>query len=292
MAFEFDENTTFDGHKGTAPEPRRRGGRRPLPADEPRPEPDGANVDTAPEAAPPAPAEPPPKKPGLPRTGRYKPRPYRPERWGKGKKYAASGEWVPRFLKAYARTGNIGHAAYIAGVSRGTIGNWRERDPEFAGAVEDAFEWHKAQFDEEARRRAMEGDEIVVQDKKTGEWVTIRQKNPLYFFFYGKRIIPEYRDSYKPEDKDGAQAAIQVLVNVLEEGKRLGVAATAGPQPALPSFDDFKTIDITPPAETKEEERARLLARLAELDGQANGDDDSIGDQQQGDRGPGAGARP
>lgn len=275
MAFEFKEDTAFDGHKDSSPAPRRRGGRRSSadsPKADPAPEAETPrfDVETAPEAAPPPAAGPPARKPGLPRTGKYKPRKYKPERWGKGKKYGASGEWVPGFLKAYARTGNISQAAYVAGVARQTVLNWREKDPDFAEAAEDAFEWHKAQFDDEARRRAMEGDDIVVWDKARGEWVEIKQKNPLYFFFYGKKINPEYRDNYKAEDRDGAQAAIQVLVNVLEEGKRLGSASPPG-KPALPSFDDFPVIDVTP-AETKDERRARLLAELAKLDEEQGSD--------------------
>jgi len=268
MAFEFTDDTSFEAHKGSDAGPKRRGGRPKKPKVEPAPapEPGGANVGTAPDPA----AEVIPKKAGLPRTGRYKPRPYRPERWGKGKKYAASGEWVPRFLKAYAKTGNIGHAAYIAGVARQTVANWKDRDPEFAGQVADALEWHKAQFDDEARRRAMEGDEIVVWDKAKGEWVAIRQKNPLYFFFYGKRIIPEYRDSYKPEDEGQGRANQQIIVQYLMDGARAPAAETA----AIPTFDEFKAIEVESRAESKDERRTRLLAELARLEAEGSDEPD------------------
>jgi hypothetical protein len=271
MAFEFDENTTFDGHKGTSPEPKRRGGRRPKAADDPRPEPPGVNVDTAPGPTPAGPAEVVPKKPGLPRTGKFPLRPYRPKRHGKGKKWAASGKWIPRFIQAYARTGAIPQSAEFAGVSRGTIYNWRDRDPDFAEAMDDAYEWFTGELETSVLRSAFEGDDVVTWDKGKNDWVTIKRKSEILRMFVLKRHKPEYRENYKAEDKDGAQAAIQVLVNVLEEGKRLGVAATTGQPPALPSFDDFRTIDVTP-AETPEEKVARLESELAAARAEVQGD--------------------
>lgn len=262
MAFEFDENTAFEGHKGDSPAPKRRGGRKPKAADKPEPEESGDNVVTAPGAATPQVVEPPPKKPGLPRTGRLPLRPYRPKKFQKGHKWAASGKWVPRFIQAYARTGSIPQSAEFAGVSRGTIANWRERDPDFAEAMDDAYEWFTGELETSVLRSAFEGDDVVTWDKGKNDWVTIKRKSEILRMFVLKRHKPEYRENYKPEDKDGAQAAIQVLVNVLEEGKRLGVAASSGKPAALPSFDDFPVIDVTP-AETPAEKIARLEAELA-----------------------------
>jgi hypothetical protein len=62
------------------------------------------------------------------------------------------------FLDTYRTHGTIYHAAQAADVGRRTVYNWREADPEFAQAMDDAHEDATDALEESGYRRAIGGD--------------------------------------------------------------------------------------------------------------------------------------
>lgn len=58
------------------------------------------------------------------------------------------------FLEQMRETCNVSHSARAAGVPRRTVYNWREADPEFAAAWDDAEEEAADALELEARKRA------------------------------------------------------------------------------------------------------------------------------------------
>jgi Homeodomain-like domain len=66
------------------------------------------------------------------------------------------------FLTALAAGATIGKAAWMAGVSRRTVYNWRDTEAAFAAEWDDAYEDGTDVFEDEAHRRAVEGVERPV----------------------------------------------------------------------------------------------------------------------------------
>jgi transposase-like protein len=80
-----------------------------------------------------------------------------------------------RALHAYAEFGVISHACQAVGIARSTWYDWVETDPAFAQAAKDAEEAAIDSLEQEARRRARDGSDVL-----------------LMFCLKAKR--PEYRD--------------------------------------------------------------------------------------------------
>lgn len=70
--------------------------------------------------------------------------------------------WHEKFLKAYAETDMIGEAAKIAGVTRQTVHNHRQKFEEFALAFADAQESSTEGLEREAIRRAKESSDVLL----------------------------------------------------------------------------------------------------------------------------------
>jgi len=64
-------------------------------------------------------------------------------------------DWAPRFLAAYASSGNVKHSAMAAGIDRDVAYRRRQRDPEFAEAWRLAQEDAVDALEAAARRRAL-----------------------------------------------------------------------------------------------------------------------------------------
>lgn len=62
------------------------------------------------------------------------------------------------FLAALRERGSVMHAAESAGIGRRTAYDWRDADPEFAAAWEDALEDSTERLEESMFERAMKGD--------------------------------------------------------------------------------------------------------------------------------------
>lgn len=257
--FAFDDATSFESHKGTEPEPKRRGGRTTKAGGNPKAAPEPA-PDSAPEPKPPA------RKNGLPRNGRWPMR----DRKSTGKQrphgWALSGQWRPIYVRALAQYGLHTHAADKAEVHPTTVLRARKADPEFEAQCEEAMERFRDGLREEVLRRAIVGREQKVFDKRTGEVVSLGNvPDNLLLMFVMKRFDPSFRDNYHAEDQSGAQAVTQVVVNFLKQ-----FDARSDDQADMPTFEAFMKEQgpaaLPAPPETKEERRARLMAELAALD--------------------------
>lgn len=97
-------------------------------------------------------------------------------------------------MSALAETGNVTLAASAAGVNRATPYRWRQDDPDFARAWEDAMEAAADKLEQEAWRRAVEGVEEPVY--RGGKLVgTVRKYSDTLLIFLLKGARPhKYQD--------------------------------------------------------------------------------------------------
>jgi len=99
-----------------------------------------------------------------------------------------------RFLKAFARSGNITYAAKLAGISRRTVYVWQEHQPGFAEAFAEAGHKATEALEREAWRRAKDGvaEPVYQHGKLVG---TIQRYSDNLLMFLLKARAPErYRD--------------------------------------------------------------------------------------------------
>jgi hypothetical protein len=99
-----------------------------------------------------------------------------------------------RFLRAFARSGNITYAAKIAGVGRRTVYVWQEHEPGFAEAFAEAGHKATEALEREAWRRAKDGvaEPVYQHGKLVG---TIQRYSDNLLMFLLKARAPErYRD--------------------------------------------------------------------------------------------------
>lgn len=71
-------------------------------------------------------------------------------------------KWEAAFLAAVEETGTISRAAKAANVGRQTVYDYHKTDPDFACRLEIALAGAADNLEAEARRRAVEGDEVPV----------------------------------------------------------------------------------------------------------------------------------
>lgn len=102
-----------------------------------------------------------------------------------------------KFLRALAECGVITDAAKVAGVERKTVYRWREQDPDFAKAWDEAEQEAADKLEREAIRRAVEGvEEPVFHQGKIVGYVRKYSDTLLIFLLKG----------YKPERYKERQA--------------------------------------------------------------------------------------
>lgn len=82
----------------------------------------------------------------------------------RGKKGAPSPRETPqsRFLRALSEGLHVCEAVRRAGVSRSTVYNWKNEDPAFAEAWDDAKEEYVDRLEVEATRRALAGSDTLL----------------------------------------------------------------------------------------------------------------------------------
>lgn len=98
------------------------------------------------------------------------------------------------FLKVYGQTGNLTTAATAARISRVTVYEWQEHEPEFALACQQASVQATEVLEQEAWRRAREGiaEPVFQHGKEVG---TIqRYSDQLLMFLLRARAPERYRD--------------------------------------------------------------------------------------------------
>ena len=67
------------------------------------------------------------------------------------------------FLEQFRLTCNVSHAARSAGIGRRTVYDWREADPEFAAAWDEAEEEAIDALELAARERAIDGSDRMME---------------------------------------------------------------------------------------------------------------------------------
>lgn len=67
------------------------------------------------------------------------------------------------FLEEMRTTCNVSHSARAAGVGRRTVYDWRDADPEFAAAWDDAEEEAVDMLEKAARDRALDGSDRMME---------------------------------------------------------------------------------------------------------------------------------
>ncbi|XQZ98837.1 hypothetical protein ACOZ4Y_02590 [Komagataeibacter rhaeticus] len=109
------------------------------------------------------------------------------------------------FLDHLRKTSNISQSASIALVERKTVYRWREADPAFAAAWDDAIDEATDMLEAEARRRAVEGDEeyvvsmgqLVKDPTDPSKYLTTRKRSDGLMTLLLKAHRPEkYRERY------------------------------------------------------------------------------------------------
>jgi hypothetical protein len=119
------------------------------------------------------------------------------------------------FLDSFAESGNVRASAMTAGVGRRTVYDWREKDPEFAAAFDEAREDAIEVLEAELRVRATIG---------AGE----RGPSDVLLMFLLKSLRPDrYRDNVKIEH--GGEVA---LITERLQGGRRRLAERADPPAA------------------------------------------------------------
>lgn len=118
------------------------------------------------------------------------------------------------FLAAYAEIGTITHAAMRAQVDRTTIYRWRDSDPVFAAALDEADLMAAERLEQEARRRAVDGVEKPVWHK--GQMVgSVREYSDTLLIFLLKGALPDkYRERVSSEISGQGGGPLQVTVQL------------------------------------------------------------------------------
>lgn len=127
------------------------------------------------------------------------------------------------FLEVLAQGKSVTMACEKARVARSAMFTWRSEDPQFKKEWEEAIERGDEYFEDEARRRAVEGTLKPVYQGgiRVG---TIREYSDSLLMFQMKGRMPKYRDSAQP---DAASNTVRVI-NV--------PAPAEGNSPTTPSF--------------------------------------------------------
>ncbi|HPT88722.1 MAG TPA: helix-turn-helix domain-containing protein [Bacillota bacterium] len=102
------------------------------------------------------------------------------------------------FIAAYKECGTIIQTCRMTGIYRSQVYRWKEEDPEFRDALEQAEEEATEALIAEARRRGLNGvDEPIYYKGKQVGAVKKYSDNLLMFLIKAKR--PEYRDKVQNE---------------------------------------------------------------------------------------------
>jgi hypothetical protein len=112
------------------------------------------------------------------------------------------------FLVAYAASGTINRAAIAADINRGSHLVWLRDDDAYATAFAQAKEIAADRLEDEARRRAVEGElEPVYQGGRLVGWKRVKDTTLLIFLLKGMR--PEkYREHFEHSGPGGGPIPI------------------------------------------------------------------------------------
>ncbi len=147
------------------------------------------------------------------------------------------------FLGALSTGLTVSGAAKQAGVPRRTVYNWREADPVFAAAWDDAVEDGADVLEDEARRRAVEGVEEpmlfmgrIVKDEK-GNTLTVRKYSDTLMTLllkgrrpnvYRERVSAEIDANLKGKVELTADDAFRDLIAAMDSVGRAKAGSAGG----------------------------------------------------------------
>lgn len=115
------------------------------------------------------------------------------------------------FLDALADTCNVTKSCEIANIPRISAYNWRNHIPEFAAAWEEAKKVGVERLEDEATRRATEGDEDVRYDKDGNIIGVTRKYSDTLLIFLLKGAKPDkYRERVSSEISGPGGKPIQI----------------------------------------------------------------------------------
>lgn len=123
------------------------------------------------------------------------------------------------FLVAYARCGGLMASCEAAKVHNSTVYNWRDKDPEFRDAWDDANECYIERLEAEADRRAVEGTQrlkfhqgLAVKDPRTKKPYVEREYSDNLLMFRLKAKRPELYRERSEVKMEVSEAEIDKLI--------------------------------------------------------------------------------
>ncbi|XDZ66192.1 hypothetical protein AB8880_02025 [Alphaproteobacteria bacterium LSUCC0684] len=127
---------------------------------------------------------------------------------------------MERFLRSLAGTGNISAAVRESGLSRSTVYFWRSHDHEFATRWEEALTEATDKLAQEARRRALDGIEVVkyYQGEPVG---TIRRYSDQLLMFLLRAYRPSVYGPSLSQDKNSGNNARQARKSLIKKMEAL-----------------------------------------------------------------------
>lgn len=137
------------------------------------------------------------------------------------KPYKFDEEAQDRFFQRLTETNRIGQSAAYAGVSRQTIADYRENDPEFERRFKEARLDHCELIEEAIRERGIEGWEIT-RYNANGEVSSVEHKfSEKCLEMYAKKHMPEYRDKQQLDvTHNGGVLVVPQLVQDTKEWEK------------------------------------------------------------------------
>lgn len=109
-----------------------------------------------------------------------------------------------QFLQAIVdNAGNVTEACAAAGISKRSAYDWREADPDFKAAWDDAVELTTEALEQEVYRRAFEGCEEPVFYKGEMCGAIKRYSDTLAMFTLKARKPEKYREKHEVSNPDG-----------------------------------------------------------------------------------------
>ncbi|GBR23096.1 cytochrome P450 [Komagataeibacter nataicola] len=127
------------------------------------------------------------------------------------------------FLEHLRKTSNVSESARVAVVGRTTVHEWRDQDPAFAAAWDDAIDEATDALEAEARRRAVDGHEEyvismgqIVRDPETGE--PLKQKK------YSDALTTLLLKAHRPEkfrERYDVQQSGHITMNITPDDDAL-----------------------------------------------------------------------
>lgn len=125
--------------------------------------------------------------------------------------------WTRFFLERLRATGNIAQSCKDTGISRGSITYLRARDKDFITAMDEAHDDAMDMLEEEARRRAVEGDRSYRFNIKGDPLIHPETGKPYYEVQRSDRLLITLLQAGRPDKfRDRPVVSINFLTRQIE----------------------------------------------------------------------------